>query len=100
MPGGVLAGSGLSDCAQSGADDCLPGFGTFVILLGVGVIAGIAVMSAWLSMATAASIDIARSGDRPLSGKLLWTVAVWALPIVGVLLWRWRDNRAGVAGID
>ncbi|WP_137724562.1 PLDc N-terminal domain-containing protein [Prescottella subtropica] len=100
MPGGVLAGAGLSDCVQSGADDCLPGFGTFVILLGVGVIVGIAVLAAWLSMATAASIDIARSGDRSLPGKALWTVAVWVLPIVGVLLWRWCDNHAHMVGID
>ncbi|WP_370654914.1 PLD nuclease N-terminal domain-containing protein [Prescottella sp. R16] len=43
-------------------------------------------------MATVASIDIVRS-DGEASRKMLWSVAVWGLPIVGVLLWRWRDKQ-------
>lgn len=88
----VLAKAGIDDCVDAGMDDCMPGFGTFLLIVAFVIVGGIL----WITFAFAALFAIART-EMPNRWRLLWAVVVCAIPIVGAVAWYVVQRRGRLA---
>lgn len=83
----TFAEAGLSDCVKTDMD-CMPGFGTFVLLAGLGIL-GIVV---WLSVLMGITLAIVESPETP-KRRVAWILLVWLVPVVGAVVWFARPVR-------
>ncbi|GAB2640869.1 PLD nuclease N-terminal domain-containing protein [Prescottella soli] len=77
----VLAEAGLSECVRTDMD-CMPGFGLFLAMWAV---AGLLLM-VWPAAALYATVAVV-SSKLGVTRTVLWILAVWILPLLGVMVW-------------
>lgn len=90
----LLAAAGLQDCVDAGMDDCMPGFGGFLLASGL-VLVGVLV---WLPLAVHATTSVVLSPTGVLRG-VGWVAAIWVIPLLGVVAW-WVSERRKTLGSE
>ncbi|WP_411194337.1 PLDc N-terminal domain-containing protein [Rhodococcus erythropolis] len=76
----LLAEAGLSECSRAGTE--CPGFG-----VGPLEIAIVGILAIALLMVPASATVSILSWKPPARERMSWLVAVWAIPVVGGVLW-------------
>ncbi|MFC9786408.1 hypothetical protein [Rhodococcus sp. NPDC127528] len=90
----VLGEAGLSECARTDMD-CMPGFG---MLLVTWAVAGLLVI-VWLAAALTATVAVIDS-KLGVTRTVLWILAVWMLPLFGVIAWFVHSHAAILSTCD
>lgn len=73
-------------------DDCMPGFGAFLILFGLGTVALVAALNVWLTLSASATAEIFEAELPPLR-RITWTACVWIVPLAGAGIWHVYRRR-------
>jgi cytochrome bd-type quinol oxidase subunit 2 len=82
-----LAEAGLSDCVDAQID-CMPGFGTFLLTIGLGAVA----VFIGIPLAISATVSIA-SSSQDTTRRVAWIATVWLVPVLGALAWFYSAAR-------
>ncbi|MGV8873519.1 MAG: hypothetical protein ACOH2Q_13405 [Rhodococcus sp. (in: high G+C Gram-positive bacteria)] len=81
-----LAEAGFSECVNAGMD-CAPGFGLFLLKIGIGLL----LVLLWIGLA----VYVSAAAGPPLNAQrtAIPILAVWLLPIIGSAFFFWyRDD--------
>lgn len=91
METALLGAAGLQDCVDSGMD-CMPGFGSFLLLYGGGFL----VLLVWIPICVIATFGVLGATSRLGVGlSVSFVLGIWLAPLIGLGVWLAYERSVG-----